>query len=64
MFSIKITIEEEMLEHIRDAKAQKEACEIFTNFFSKRNKTRKYMIERIIKGTTLKHRLCNTTLLY
>lgn len=60
MFAVKITIEEEMLEHVRDPQAPKEAWEIFTKLFSKRNSTRKYIIERIIKGTPLKYRLCNT----
>ncbi|KAE8702164.1 protein TOPLESS [Hibiscus syriacus] len=40
MFSLKTTIEEEMLEHIWDAKSPKEAWDTFVTLFSKRNDTK------------------------
>lgn len=40
MFALKTTIEEDVLEHIRDAKTLKEAWDTFTNMFSKKNDTR------------------------
>ena len=45
MFAIKTTIEEDMLEHIRDAKTPKEAWDTFTKLFSKRNDTRLQLLE-------------------
>ncbi|KAE8694951.1 hypothetical protein F3Y22_tig00110761pilonHSYRG00036 [Hibiscus syriacus] len=45
MFALKTTIEEEMLEHIRDAKTLKEACDTFVTFFSKRNDTKLQLLE-------------------
>ncbi|KAE8669328.1 tir-nbs resistance protein [Hibiscus syriacus] len=46
MFALKTTIEEEMLEHIRDTKTPKEAWDTFVTLFSKRNDTK--LIKRII----------------
>lgn len=37
MFALKTTIEEEMLEHTRDAKTPKEAWDTFVTLFSKKN---------------------------
>ena len=37
MFALKTTIEEEMLEHIRDDKISKEAWDMFVMLFSKKN---------------------------
>ncbi|KAG6471563.1 hypothetical protein ZIOFF_069007 [Zingiber officinale] len=45
MFALKITIEEEMLEHIRDAKTPKEVWDIFATLFSKKNDTRLQLLE-------------------
>ncbi|KAJ0098856.1 hypothetical protein Patl1_21563 [Pistacia atlantica] len=45
MFALKITIEEEMLEHIRDAKTPKEAWDTFVTLFSKKNDTRLQLLE-------------------
>ncbi|KAM1906652.1 hypothetical protein ACFX14_026396 [Malus domestica] len=45
MFALKTTIEEEMLEHIRDAKTPKEAWDIFVTLFSKKNDTRLQLLE-------------------
>jgi hypothetical protein len=45
MFALKTTIEEEMLEHIRDAKTPKEAWDTFATLFSKKNDTRLQLLE-------------------
>ncbi|CAN6716841.1 unnamed protein product [Malus baccata var. baccata] len=45
MFALKTTIEKEMLEHIRDAKTPKEACDTFVTLFSKKNDTRLQLLE-------------------
>ncbi|KAE8727767.1 tir-nbs resistance protein [Hibiscus syriacus] len=45
MFSLKTTIEEEILEHIRDAKIPKEAWDTFVTLFSKKNDTRLQLLE-------------------
>ncbi|KAE8692620.1 tir-nbs resistance protein [Hibiscus syriacus] len=45
MFALKTTIEEEMLEHIRDAKTPKEAWDTFVTHFSKRNDTKLQLLE-------------------
>ena len=45
MFALKTTIEEEMLDHIRDAKTPKEAWDTFTTLFSKKNDTRLQLLE-------------------
>ena len=45
MFALKTTIEEEMLEHIRDAKTPKKAWDIFVTLFSKKNDTRLQLLE-------------------
>ncbi|XP_070678596.1 uncharacterized protein [Malus domestica] len=45
MFALKTTIEEEMLEHIRDAKTPKEAWDTFVTLFSKRNDTKLQLLE-------------------
>ncbi|KAE8695620.1 tir-nbs resistance protein [Hibiscus syriacus] len=45
MFALKTTIEEEMLEHIRDAKTPKEAWDTFVTLFSKRNDTKLQVLE-------------------
>ncbi|KAE8706148.1 tir-nbs resistance protein [Hibiscus syriacus] len=49
MFALKTTIEEETLEHIRDAKTPKEAWDTFVTLFSKRSDTKlEARIKRII----------------
>ncbi|KAJ0112855.1 hypothetical protein Patl1_01721 [Pistacia atlantica] len=45
MFALKTTIEEEMLEHIRDAKTPKEVWDTFVTLFSKKNDTRLQLLE-------------------
>ncbi|XP_062081475.1 uncharacterized protein LOC133786589 [Humulus lupulus] len=45
MFALKITIEGEMLEHIRDAKTPKEAWDTLVTLFSKKNDTRLQILE-------------------
>ncbi|KAM2943530.1 hypothetical protein COP2_026700 [Malus domestica] len=45
MFALKTTIEEEMLEHIQDAKTPKEAWDTFVTLFSKKNDTRLQLLE-------------------
>ncbi|KAK4357695.1 hypothetical protein RND71_023305 [Anisodus tanguticus] len=40
MFAIQITVEDEMLEHIRPAKTPKEAWDTFTTLFTKNNDSR------------------------
>lgn len=45
MFALKTTIEEEMLEHIRDKKTPKEAWDTFVTLFSKKNDTRLQLLE-------------------
>ncbi|KAE8687090.1 Beta-galactosidase 15 [Hibiscus syriacus] len=45
MFALKTIIEEEMLEHIRDAKTPKEAWDTFVTLFSKRNDTKLQLLE-------------------
>ncbi|KAE8732274.1 hypothetical protein F3Y22_tig00002237pilonHSYRG01326 [Hibiscus syriacus] len=45
MFALKTTIEEEILEHIRDAKTPKEAWDTFVTLFSKRNDTKLQLLE-------------------
>lgn len=37
MFALKTTVEEDVLEHIRDAKTPKEAWDTFAKLFSKKN---------------------------
>ncbi|XP_068661743.1 uncharacterized protein [Aristolochia californica] len=45
MFALKTTVEEEMLEHIRDAKTPKEAWDTLTTLFSKKNDIRLQLFE-------------------
>ncbi|KAL7586905.1 hypothetical protein Lser_V15G39190 [Lactuca serriola] len=45
MFALKTTIEEEMLEHIRDENTPKEAWDTFVMLFSKKNDTRLQLLE-------------------
>nr|KAJ0202689.1 hypothetical protein LSAT_V11C500251950 [Lactuca sativa] len=45
MFALKTTIEEEMLEHIRDENTPKEAWDTFVTLFSKKNDTRLQLLE-------------------
>ncbi|XP_028945126.1 uncharacterized protein [Malus domestica] len=45
MFALKTTIEEEMLEHIRDAKTPNEAWDTFVTVFSKKNDTRLQLLK-------------------
>jgi len=52
MFALKTTIEEEMLEHIRDAKSPKEAWDTFATLFSKRNDTKLQLLENELLSMT------------
>ena len=45
MFALKTTVEEEMLEHIRDAKTLNEAWDTLVTLFSKKNDTRLQRLE-------------------
>ncbi|KAJ7978596.1 U6 small nuclear RNA (adenine-(43)-N(6))-methyltransferase [Quillaja saponaria] len=46
MFALKTTIDEEVLEHIRDAKTLKEAWDTLATLFSKKNSTRLQLLEK------------------
>lgn len=45
MFALKTTVEEDVLEHIRDAKTPKEAWDTFAKLFSKKNDTKLQLLE-------------------
>ncbi len=45
MFALKTTVDEEVLEYIRDAKTPKEDWDIFAKRFSKKNDTRLQLVE-------------------
>lgn len=45
MFALKTKIEEEMLEHIQEAKTPKEAWDALAACFSKKNNTKLQLIE-------------------
>ena len=45
MFVLKTTIEEDLLEHIQDAKTPKEAWDVFVKLFSKKNDTKLQLLE-------------------
>jgi len=45
MFVLKTMIEEDVLEHIRDAKTPKEAWDTFAKLFSKKNDTKLHLLE-------------------
>ncbi|XP_047256223.1 uncharacterized protein LOC124888976 [Capsicum annuum] len=45
MFALKITVEEDVLEHIRDAKTPQEAWNTFAKLFSKKNDTKLQLLE-------------------
>ncbi|KAG4125412.1 hypothetical protein ERO13_D10G094150v2 [Gossypium hirsutum] len=45
MFALKTTEEEDVLEHIRNAKALKEAWDTFFDLFSKKNETRLQLLQ-------------------
>lgn len=52
MFAIKITIEEELLEHIRQARTPKEAWDIFAVLFSKKNEARLQLLKNELLSVT------------
>ncbi|KAM1283659.1 hypothetical protein FF1_026659 [Malus domestica] len=52
MFVLKTTIEDDMLEHIRKAKAPKEAWDTFATLFSKKNNTRLQLLENELLSVT------------
>ena len=45
MFALKTTIEEDVLEHIWDAKTPKESLDMLASLFSKKNDTRLQLLE-------------------
>lgn len=45
MFALKTTVEEDVLEHIQDAKTPKQAWDTFAKLFSKKNDTRLQLLE-------------------
>jgi len=50
MFVLKTTIEENLLEHIRDAETPKEAWETLEKLFSKKNEARLQLLEKELSG--------------
>ena len=50
MFVLKTTIEEDLLEHIRDAETPKEAWETLEKLFSKKNEARLQLLEKELSG--------------
>ncbi|XP_071718487.1 uncharacterized protein [Rutidosis leptorrhynchoides] len=54
MFVLKTTVEEDVLEHIRDASTPKEAWDTFTKLFSKKNDTRLQFLESEMLSVTQK----------
>ena len=50
IFVLKTTIEEDLLEHIRDAETPKEACETLEKLFSKKNEARLQLLEKELSG--------------
>ena len=45
MFALKTTVEDDVLEHIRDAATPKEAWDTFAKLFSKKNDTKLQLLE-------------------
>ncbi|XP_071729425.1 uncharacterized protein [Rutidosis leptorrhynchoides] len=54
MFVLKTTVEEDVLEHIRDAATPKEAWDTFTKLFSKKNDNRLQFLESELLSVTQK----------
>ena len=50
MFVLKTTIEEDLLEHIRDAETPKEAWETLEKLFSKKNEARIQLLKKELSG--------------
>ena len=50
MFVLKTTIEEDLLEHIRDAETPKEAWETLGKLFSKKNEAHLQLLEKELSG--------------
>ncbi|XP_077242632.1 uncharacterized protein LOC143883164 [Tasmannia lanceolata] len=48
LFVLKATMQKDLLDHIRDAKSPKEACDAFATLFSKKNGARLQMLENEI----------------
>ncbi|GJN16795.1 hypothetical protein PR202_gb03816 [Eleusine coracana subsp. coracana] len=53
MFVLKTTIEEDLVEHIRDAETLKEACETLAKMFCKKNEARLQLLENELAGITI-----------
>ncbi|KAG6789470.1 hypothetical protein POTOM_005568 [Populus tomentosa] len=52
LFALKTTIDDDMLEHIRDVKTPKEAWDTFAKLFSKKNDTRLQLLESELLSIT------------
>jgi len=50
MFMLKTMIEEDLVEHIRDAETPNEAWETFAKLFSKKNEARLQILEKEVAG--------------
>ena len=55
MFALKTTVEDDVLEHIRDAKTPKEAWDTFAKLFSKKNDTRLQLLENELLSIAQRH---------
>ena len=63
MFAIRTTVEDEMLEHIRNASSPKEAWDIFITLFSKKNDARLQLLENNLLSTTQGNLMIDSILL-
>lgn len=52
MFALKTTVEKDVLEHIRDAKTTKEALDMLSKLFSKRNYTKLQFLDSKLLSMT------------
>ncbi|XP_062080943.1 uncharacterized protein LOC133785746 [Humulus lupulus] len=52
LFAIRTTVEDEMLEHIRESKTPKEAWDTFTSLFTKKNDVRLQLLENKLLSIT------------
>ena len=55
MFVLKTTIEEDMLEHIRNVKTPKKAWDTFATLFSKKNNIRLQLLKNELLSMTLRN---------
>lgn len=52
MFVLKTTVEDDLMEHIRDSKTPKEAWDVFANLFSKKNDAKLQLLESELLSIT------------